>query len=92
MRFRNNDKWVDDGTFKEMRWCFEKNIKAYPIPLKENYKSPSGRRKPYVKIEINCDGKILIGKKKYTQEKELTTALQEIYAHYYARRFGNKLM
>ena len=92
MRYRNNDDWVNDKSFTEMKWCWENNIKAYPIPEIDTYKSSTGIRKNYVKVEINCDGKLLIGKQQYKQEQELTEAIQKVYAHYYARRFGNKLM
>jgi biopolymer transport protein ExbD len=92
MRFRNNDEFVNDSSSKEIRWCFKNNITAYPMPQQETYRASSGRRKHYVKIEINCDGKLLVGKQEYKQEQELTKALQKVYSHYYARRFGNKLM
>lgn len=92
MRFRNNDEFVNDGTQTEKRWCLRKNIKAYPIVQPETYKAPSGKIKNYVKIEINVDGKLLIGKQVYKQEQEMTDALNKVYAHYYARRFGNNII
>lgn len=92
MRFRNNDEFVNDGTQTERRWCLRHNIKAYPVVQPETYKSKSGKRKNYVKIEIDVDGKLLIGKNLYNQEEELTEAVEKVYAHYYARRFGNDII
>ncbi len=91
MRFRNNDKFVNDGTQTERRWCLKRNIKAYPVVQSKTYKAPSGRIKNYVKIEVDVDGKLLIGKKMYKQEQELSNGIEEVYAHYYARRFGNNI-
>ena len=90
MRFHNGGKFINDGTQTEKRWCLKRGIKAYPIVQSKTYKAPSGKVKNYVKIEIDCQGKILEGKKIYKQEMELTEALEMIYAHYYSQRFGNK--
>jgi len=89
MRFRNNDQFVNDGTQTEKRWCLRKGIIAYPVVIpNKTYKAKSGKVKNYVKIEIDCQGKILEGKQIYKQELELTEGLERVYAHYYAQRFG----
>jgi glutathionyl-hydroquinone reductase len=92
MRYRNNDEFVNDGTQTERRWCLRKGIIAYPVVIHKTYKARSGRIKNYVKINVDCQGKLLQGTSIYKQEIELTEALQKIYAHYYARRFGNEIM
>lgn len=92
MRFRNNDEFVNDGTQTERRWCLRHNIIAYPVVQPETYKAPSGKKKNFVKIEIDINGKKLIGKSIYKQEQELSEAIEKVYAHYYARRFGNDII
>lgn len=92
MRFRNNDEFINDGTQTEKRWCLRKGIKAYPVVLPETYRAPSGKTKNYVKIEIDINGQKLIGKQIYKQEQELTDGLNKVYAHYFARRFGNNII
>ena len=92
MRYRNNDEFVNDGRQTEQRWCFKKGIIAYPVVQHKTYTSANGRKKNFVKVEININGHRLIGKGIYKQEEELKNALQKVYSHYYARRFGNEIM
>ena len=59
-----------------MSWCLENNIKVYIEPISKG-------RNPNIKIVINNKGKIIKGKQIYTQDKNVSKVIHNLYLHLY---------
>lgn len=72
-----------------MSWCLKNHIRVYPYLAETSYQIRGARGKKYdkrhVRLVIELDDAIHVGKEVYTQEG-CANKIWEIYAHYYERR------
>ena len=83
---------VDLAPMKRRSWCFDNNIKIYPVPSRETYtvvKMVNGRKRkvtiPKCTVEVNLDGMKHRGTELWEQDFEMAEYIQKLYDYYYER-------
>ena len=64
--------------YKKIKKCWDNGITIYPIPTEEMY-FVGKKKRPYVRIEINANGKKKQGTELYKQEEQLTNKIHQLY-------------
>ena len=72
-----------------MSWCLKNHIRVYPYLAETTYQIRGARGKKYdkrhVRLVIDLNDAIHVGKEVYTQEEDMTQNIWRIYVHYYER-------
>jgi hypothetical protein len=83
---------VDLAPMKRRSWCFDNNIKIYPVPSRETYtvvKMVNGRKRkvtiPTCTVEVNLGGMKKRGTELWEQDEEMEVYIQQLYDYYYER-------
>lgn len=72
-----------------MSWALKNHIRVYPYLAETTYqiKGPRGKKydKRNVRLVIELNDAIHVGKEVYTQEEDMSQNMWRIYVHYYER-------
>ena len=74
---------------KAMSWALRNHIRVYPMLADTTYQIRGARGKKFdkrhVRLVIELNDAIHVGKEVYTQEEDMSQNIWRIYIHYYER-------